>query len=192
MNVIGIAPSTAPTDQPVAPAAYIRSEGRQHHDEYRRRGDPWQRRAFLKPRRTRHRLRLWSGDGFSFFRVLLQPLKISLHLRGARLTLDWRNEPVPTTMKRFNKPWIVGLVAERLAQLLYRAIQAVIEVNECVGRPKSLTQFFPVYDLSGTLQQDHQYLKGLFLQPDPQPALAQFAFPEVNFERPKAEHARSL
>jgi hypothetical protein len=119
-------------------------------------------------------------------------LQTSVHLRGALLTLDWRNEPVSTTMKRFNKPWIVRLVPERLAQLLDRAIQAVIEVNECVGRPKSLAQFFPGYDLPGTLQQDHEYLKGLFLQLDPQPALAQFPFLEVNFERPKAEHTGSL
>jgi hypothetical protein len=80
------------------------------------------------------------------------------YLGSIRLTLDRRNEAVTTAMKSFNKTGIFRLISESLAQLFDCAVQAVIEVNKRVGRPKPSLQFFPGHHLSRVLQQHDQHL----------------------------------
>jgi hypothetical protein len=64
------------------------------------------------------------------------------------------------------------LVAPRLTQFLDCAVQTVIEVNECIRRPKPSLHFFPGHHLSRPLQQHGQYLERLVLELDPKAAFA--------------------
>jgi len=62
----------------------------------------------------------------------------------------------------------------------------VVEVNEGVGGPDALLQFFTRDHLTWTFQQDLQNLQWLFLQLDPYTPLAQFSGIRVNLEGTEA------
>jgi hypothetical protein len=62
-----------------------------------------------------------------------------------------------------------------LTQLLDGTVQAEVEINERILRPKSFLQLFASHDLPGTLQEHRQYLKGLILKLDPQPGFSEFS-----------------
>jgi hypothetical protein len=51
----------------------------------------------------------------------------------------------------------------------------VIEINECIRRPKPLLQLFACNELTWTLQQDSKDLEGLPLQDEPVAVATQFA-----------------
>ncbi len=108
------------------------------------------------------------------------------------MIFNWRNESVSTAMQGFNEPGILRLVSQRFALLLNGAVQAVIKINECVRRPKLLTQVLAGYDLSRSFQQNRQHLEGLFLQLDSDPALVEFALLQINFKDSKADDTRNL
>ena len=63
----------------------------------------------------------------------------------------------------------------------------MIEIDEGVCGPKGSLQFVPGNDLSRSLQQCFENLKGLLLQSDPQPVLAQFSGPKIDLEDAKAD-----
>ena len=44
------------------------------------------------------------------------------------------------------------------------AVQAVIEVDKGIGRPQLLANFFPGNHVARPLEQQRQYLEGLFLE----------------------------
>jgi len=60
----------------------------------------------------------------------------------------------------------------------------VIEVDDRLA-PEFLAQLLPGYQLSGLFQQQRQDLKRLFLQPDAQAALCQFAGSTIDLEDAK-------
>ena len=62
----------------------------------------------------------------------------SLALCLHRDTLDRGNEPVAFTRLSFDIPRIVRIIVERRAQFLDGAIQATLEIDEDIFRPKSL------------------------------------------------------
>jgi hypothetical protein len=45
----------------------------------------------------------------------------------------------------------IGGVAQGFPQPGDGAVQTVIKVNKCIGRPQVLAQFFPSYEFSGSL-----------------------------------------
>ena len=72
--------------------------------------------------------------------------------------------------------WIVGVVAQRLVQFSNHAIQTDVEVNECIGGPQFLLQFFASNDPPGIRRKFDKHQEWLFLKLDPHTVLAQFPF----------------
>ena len=103
---------------------------------------------------------------------------------------DRRDEAISTPCQGFDEPWIVGRIAQRLAQFRHGGIHAVVEVHEGILRPQLLLQFLARHDLARMLQQHLEHLKGLLLQPDLEAALAQFACAQVNFKNPEAHEVK--
>jgi hypothetical protein len=68
-------------------------------------------------------------------------------------TLDVRNESIASTRKSFHKPWVLGGIAERLANLANRAVQSEIEVDERTVGPELLAHFLARHDLTWTCEQ---------------------------------------
>ena len=65
---------------------------------------------------------------------------------------DGCNEPVAAPGQRFDKPRVVGGVAQRLAQLIDRRIQAAVEIDEGIGGPGAGAKLFPSHHLAGPLK----------------------------------------
>jgi hypothetical protein len=66
-------------------------------------------------------------------------------------------------------------------------MQAVIEIDECIGWPDLRAQLLPRDQLPRSLQQRSKYLQRLSLQTQPHASLAKFARAEVKFEIVKAK-----
>jgi len=74
---------------------------------------------------------LLTGNGFNFLGV---PPVV-----GSRHRTD---KPVAAAMKRFDVPRSVGRIAQRAAQPPHGGVDAVLEVDVCVGRPESRAKLF--------------------------------------------------
>jgi hypothetical protein len=101
--------------------------------------------------------------------------------------LDLCEETVAPPGYRFHKARTLSGIAQGLPNFIDGFVQAVIEVNKCVGGPQVLLQFFPSNHFPGMLEQHSKHLKWLFLQPDLHPVLAQFTRPKIHFENTKTE-----
>src|SRR5260370_6758233 len=56
--------------------------------------------------------------------------------RFQRLRRDLANKAIPSPAQSFNKARFLWAVVERATDLPYRSIQALIEIDEYIGRPK--------------------------------------------------------
>jgi hypothetical protein len=109
-----------------------------------------------------------------------------------RLTfaLDGRDESVPAPVQRLHKPRIVGVVTECRAQPLDRRVQAVLEVDECPGRPQPLAKLFARHHVAWPFEHHRKYFERLILKPDADSALPQLARAQVDFEGRKSPDVR--
>ena len=98
-----------------------------------------------------------------------------------------REEAVAATSNGFHKAGTLGGVAEGLTDFADRFVEPVVEIHESVRGPELLLELLASYDLAGMLEQHRQDLEGLFLKPDSQAVLAQFASAKIQFENPKTE-----
>ena len=73
-------------------------------------------------------------------------------------------------------------VAQRVAQLANRRVQALIKINKGFVGPNLFPQFFAGDEIPGPLEQHPQHLKRLLLELDPNAALAQLTGREVGFK----------
>ena len=73
--------------------------------------------------------------------------------RRWRHSVDSRDEAVPSTGSGFYEPRDLGRIAQRVTQTLHRRVQAVLEVDERIRRPKPLAQLFARDQFAGALQQ---------------------------------------
>src|SRR5208282_6191579 len=94
---------------------------------------------------------------------------------------------ITPAMQGFYKTRVVCLIAQRSAQLIDGGVQTVLEVHKCVGRPKLLAQLLARDDLARLLQQHGQNSKGLFLDLDLKPVLAELSGVKVSFENPEVD-----
>src|SRR5208282_3554847 len=99
--------------------------------------------------------------------------------------IDRRDETVSAAGQGLDESRARCGIAERLAYLVYRGIQAVIEIDEGVGRPDFFAQVVAGDNLTGILQQGSEDLKGLFLKPDASAVLAQLSGVQINFKNAK-------
>src|SRR6202007_47904 len=78
-----------------------------------------------------------------------------------------------------------GGVSEGFPHLVDGGVQAMIEVDESVGRPKFLAALIASHNVSRAFQEKRQDLNRLALQTEFHPALAKFACVEVELEDSK-------
>src|ERR1700694_2347771 len=102
-------------------------------------------------------------------------------------TADGRNKAIATPRQRLDESWAVPGISQRLAQLIDRRVQTVVEVDESIGRPVLGTKLFAGYYLAGPLQQGRENVKRLFLELDPHTLLAQLYRPQVYFKGSEAQ-----
>jgi hypothetical protein len=76
------------------------------------------------------------------------------------LLLDCSNELVSATANRSHEVRNFSVVVEGLAELVDRSVQAVVEIDECVGGPKAFTELVPPDHFAGAVEEDQGNLKG--------------------------------
>ena len=106
---------------------------------------------------------------------------------GHRLPDDGSDESVTPTGHRFDEPRRIGRVPERIAQPPNGGIQPVLEIDECLCRPESLSQLVAGHELTRTVQQRLEKLKRLIGEADPDATLPKFARPHVELERAETD-----
>lgn len=74
-------------------------------------------------------------------------------------------EAVPATWKGFDEARIRGAVPKSIAELVDSGVEAVIEIDERVGWPEPLAEFFASHNVPGTFEQRGQNPERLFLNP---------------------------
>lgn len=83
-----------------------------------------------------------------------------------RRNVKRHQETVAAAREGFDETGVVGRIAQGLAQLVDGLVQAVIEIDERVGGPEPITQFFASDDLAGIFKQHCQNLYRLLLNLD--------------------------
>src|SRR5215475_1827232 len=101
-----------------------------------------------------------------------------------------RDKAIPATMQCLHKTRLRGGILENFTNLVDRGSQAAIEVDESIRRPKLLTNLFPCDKFAGTLQEHHQQLEGLRLEPKSCTIFSKLAGMQVRFKRAKREPTR--
>jgi len=112
--------------------------------------------------------------------------------RGRIGNSDISKESVSATSNGFDEAGTLGGVAEGLTDFVDRLGEPVVEIHERLRGPEFLLKFLATDDLAGVLEQHRQDLEGLFLKPDSQAALAQFASTKIHLENPKTEPPANL
>ncbi len=82
---------------------------------------------------------------------------------------------------------VIGGISQRLPQLIDRRVEAVVKVDEGIGRPILIAQLFACDYFARSLQQNSEYVEWLFLELDPDAPLAQLPGAQVHFERSKSQ-----
>ena len=96
---------------------------------------------------------------------------------------------LPRRGNSFDEDGMVGVISQRIAEFLQRAVQAEIE---SVSRPEPLLQFLTRNHFAGVFQQGLKYLKGLLLELDPGASFAKLSSRQVDVEDPEPEHSRGV
>jgi hypothetical protein len=73
------------------------------------------------------------------------------------------DKPVASSRKRFDVSRRVGRVTQRAAQPSHGGVDAVLEVDVCVGRPQSRAELVAAQYLARSLQQSLQEAEALAL-----------------------------
>src|SRR6267378_676013 len=98
-----------------------------------------------------------------------------------------RDESVSATSKSLDETRIGRGIAQRLANLVYSSIQAVIEIDERIGRPDLLPQVITRNHTPGIFQQHAENLKRLLLQTHSSAILAELSSGEVHLKDAKPQ-----
>ena len=110
--------------------------------------------------------------------------------RSGGQRFDRTNPAVAATRDGLDEARVLGGVVERLTQLVYGAVEPVVEVHEGVGRPQADTELVPCDQLARTLEERAQDLNRPATEPDPEAAAPQLARHRVELEGAKSIPAR--
>src|SRR5262249_2602172 len=99
------------------------------------------------------------------------------------------DEAIAAPMERLDEAGMFGVIAECRAQPLDGGIQAVVEVDKCPVGPELLAELFAGQHFSRSLEQHHQHVERLSLQPEPDAVLAQLAGADVDLESAESERS---
>ena len=105
----------------------------------------------------------------------------------ARLGFQFPDEKIAAAGNRFDIPGVCGGVAQDVADLLDRGVEAIVEIHESLRGPQLLLQFLAGNDLAGIFQEHLENLKGLTLQFGTNAVFSQFTRAEINFEPIEAQ-----
>jgi hypothetical protein len=75
--------------------------------------------------------------------------------------LDPTNEPVSPARQGLNVARGLRRVAQRLPDASNRVVQAVVEIDKCIGGPHSALQLLPSHQVARMFEQDLEHLQGL-------------------------------
>src|SRR5258708_9601395 len=105
-------------------------------------------------------------------------------LEGFRVgrVLHSANETISSAGNGLDKSGTTRRITQDFANLVDRGIQAVVEVNEGVGGPELVAQFFSGNDDAWTFEEECQKRKRLGLQADTRSLLAKFSGFQVGFK----------
>jgi|SRR5580700_10898764 hypothetical protein len=99
-----------------------------------------------------------------------------------RGTVDRPDEAVAATVERLDVARVFRVVVQGLPEFLDGAVEAKVEVDEGVFRPKFFLEFVAGDDQARALEQHREDLERLLLELDANARLAQFASLQVKFE----------
>jgi hypothetical protein len=80
-----------------------------------------------------------------------------------------------------------GCIAQRLAELSYSVVESVLEVHKGICGPEFLAEFVARDHFTGLLEERQEDVEGVFSQPDPARAIAQFPGSSVQLEVAEAD-----
>src|SRR6185295_6726342 len=87
---------------------------------------------------------------------------------------DVRNEAVAAPGHCFDESGTLGGIAQRLADLVDRFVEAVVEIHERIRRPEATLEFRARHEIARPGQERGKHLKRLLLEPNPDATLLQF------------------
>src|SRR5439155_21087033 len=94
---------------------------------------------------------------------------------GAPRHVHFGDEAITTAGDGLDKSRASRRIAQHFANLIDRCIQTVVEINEGVGRPELVTQFFSANYDARTFEEEFQTRKRLVLQAEALSLLAKLA-----------------
>jgi hypothetical protein len=104
-----------------------------------------------------------------------------------RISVHRNHKSISSLGQRFDKPWRFRIVPESFADSVDGFVNSPVEIDHDIARPQAFLQFFPRDDLTRTLNQRRQGLKGLLLQLYFDAALTQLAGSQIDLEIAEAE-----
>src|SRR5262245_33534265 len=90
---------------------------------------------------------------------------------------------------RFDEARVLRRVAKSCPKFCDRRAEAVIEIDERIGRPQRLTHFFAGDEIAVMVEEKHQQLERLLLKLDSDALLAELSRAPVDFVDAKAHDA---
>lgn len=97
--------------------------------------------------------------------------------RRRLLRRDGHHHPVPKFRKSLYVPGFACRVLQDAPEFLDRSIKSLLEIHECLFRPKQVVQLFARNNFPGAFDEYHKDLKGLRAE-------LQFNAPFIEFPRP--------
>ena len=128
------------------------------------------------------------GDGALGCRARRKPDDLARFIDS----LDDPDKSIPSPRQGLDEARLVGGITQRLPQFADGNIEALFEINEGFVGPQPFVKRLARDEFGGAFEQRRENLKRLLLQADPNPALAEFAGFEVQFEGCKTHHLRNL
>jgi hypothetical protein len=110
--------------------------------------------------------------------------------RGKFRALHGADPPIAAAPNGLNENWVVGGIAQRVAQALDGAADGAIKIHKYIARPKCLAEFFVGDDFVGVAEQKSQHTEGQILKMDLDPVPAEFASTQVGFEHTEPDYGR--
>jgi hypothetical protein len=130
--------------------------------------------------------------------VDLLKLKRRFSWRQKCLRASWSNsfnrsnESVAAAWQGLDESWLLGGIAERLAQAVYGGIQAMLKIAEGIAWPELLLQLFAGDQFSRPTEQRRQNVKRLSAQAYPDASPSQFLTSQVHLEGAEAKDFHGL
>ena len=96
------------------------------------------------------------------------------------------DETVAALGDRFDVDGSIGEVAEGVAELHHRGVEAVVEIDEGVGGPENAAEVFAADELAGVLEKINKRTEGLLANPDRDAIAAQLGIAGIDLEDAEA------